>query len=237
MFEYNQLPKAWQDVHDVLNAGVDRVIVYGPPGGGKTMAGLTMGNLGGSVHRLVCNEEMTSADVTGHYIPSADGSWSWRNGAVINAWMSGGRLVADEIDRASGDVLSLLLAMFDTPDSASWTNPATGEVIRPKEGFSVVMTTNIEDMADLPTALADRFPIRIRINEPHPAALMTLDEDVRVAASQSVDESPDRRISMRGWKEFCRLRKLLSDERAAELVFGSLARSVLNTIRVDSVTA
>ena len=237
MFEYNQLPRSWKDMHDVMTSGVDRVIVYGPPGTGKTYGGLTMGNLGGSVHRLVCNEEMTSADVTGHFMPSADGSWMWRNGAVINAWQSGGRLVADEIDRASGDVLSLLLAMFDTPDSASWTHPVTGEVLRPKEGFSVVMTTNIEDMADLPTALADRFPIRIRISEPHPSALMTLDEDVRVAASQSADESPDRRISMRGWKEFCRLRKLLSDERAAELVFGSLARSVLRTIRVDSVTA
>ena len=233
-----QLPPCWQEVSDAFAAGIEHIIFYGPPGTGKTYGGLTMGGnpLAGS-YRTVCSEDMTAADVTGHFMPSANGEWLWNDGAVLSAWKAGGRVVADEIDRASGDVLSLLLAMFDSPESASWTHPSTKTTYRPKEGFSVVMTTNLENMEDLPTALKDRFPVAIRINQPHPNALLVLDEDLRNAASKSMDLPEYRRISMRGWKEFSRMRKVLGDERAATLVFRDRAHDILSTIRVESVTA
>ena len=38
------LPDCWQTLHDALIAGVDRIVLFGPPGTGKTFAGLTMGD-------------------------------------------------------------------------------------------------------------------------------------------------------------------------------------------------
>ena len=157
------LPECWQDVNDILASGINKLILFGPPGTGKTFAGLNMGNVLAGAHRLICNEDMTSADVTGHFKPSGDGTWKWQDGTVIKAWqgdgINGGRVVADEIDRASGDVMSQLLAMFDSEESASWEHPESGRILKPKKGFSVFMTTNIEDMRELPQALKDRFPV------------------------------------------------------------------------------
>lgn len=236
------LPACWQDVADALACGIDRLILFGPPGTGKTYAGLTLGDVVAGSHRLICNEDMTAADVTGHYKPSASGAWAWHDGSVVKAWQGdgvrGGRVVADEIDKASGDVLSLLLAMFDTPDSASWENPENGRIVRPRPGFSVVMTTNVEDMRELPTALRDRFPVAIRINTPHPNALLGLSEDLRGAAANSADADPSRRFSIRTFMAFDQLRKNgMDQERAARITFGRRADDILDAIKVNGVAS
>lgn len=234
------LPGCWQDATDALAAGVDRLILYGPPGTGKTFAGLTLGDVSGGAYRLICTDDMTAADVTGHFMPTADGTWTWLEGQVVKAWRGngqrGGRIVADEIDRAGGDVLSLLLNMFDSDMSASWQHPSSGEVRTPLEGFSVVMTTNIEDLDDLPRALRDRFPIAIRIDRPHPDALSALSAPLRGPASVSADAEHPRRFSVRSFHAFDRLQRSgFAPERAARLVFGLLAQDVLDAIRIENV--
>jgi hypothetical protein len=234
-----ELPDCWAEFYDVLDAGVDRVILFGPPGTGKTYAGLHVNVGKGGAHRLVCSEEMTAADVTGHWMPSHSNAWAWHDGAVVKAWdgdgQIGGRVVADEIDKASGDVLSLLLAMFDTVDSATWEHPSTGRTIVPRHGFSVVMTTNLENMRDLPTALRDRFPVQIRINTPHPDALLVLSPDLRAAAAASADADPKRRFSIRTFMAFDKLRHEMGVERAAKLLFNSVAGDILDSIKVAEV--
>lgn len=236
MADTNTLPSCWSDLYDALEAGIDRVILYGPPGTGKTYAGLTIGNVQNGSFRVICNEDMTDAEVTGSFRPTASGVWQWHTGAVINAWDNGGRVVADEIDKASGDVLATLLAMFDTPESASWTNPENGMIHTPQAGFSVVMTTNVEDMRDLPMALKDRFPVAIRIDQPHPNALLALSPDLREAARNSADADRGRRFSIRTFQAFDKLRGNGMDmERAAKIVFGAMAGSVLDAIRVEAV--
>ena len=235
------LPSCWKDVNDALAAGIDRLILFGPPGTGKTFAGLSLGDVAGGAFRLICNEDMTAADVTGHFMPAADGTWKWLDGAVLKAWQgngqTGGRIVADEIDRASGDVLSLLLNMFDSPESASWQHPDTGQVFRPAKNFSVVMTTNIDDMRDLPVALRDRFPIAIRIDRPHPGALAQLSPHLRAPASAAVDADKARRFSVRSFMAFDQLCiKGMDIERAAFLVFGNHSKDILDAIRIDSVS-
>jgi MoxR-like ATPase len=238
----SNIPVCWQDVADALACGIDRMILFGPPGTGKTYAGLHQGDVVAGSHRLICNEDMTAADVTGHYKPAGADKWTWIDGSVIKAWQGdgvrGGRVVADEIDKASGDVLSLLLAMFDTAESASWEHPETGRIIRPREGFSVVMTTNIEDMRELPTALRDRFPVAIRINTPHPDALLCLPEDLRGAAAASADADKSRRFSIRTFQAFAKLRENGMDvERAARMTFGPRASDILDAILVNGVAS
>jgi MoxR-like ATPase len=232
------LPQCWQDFNDVVEAGIDRVILFGPPGTGKTYAGLNMGNTDAGAWRLVCTEDMTNFDVTGGFLPGAEGSFDWHDGAAIKAWrgngIAGGRLVVDEIDKAGGDVFATLLAMTDTVESAKWENPANGRIESPKEGFSVVMTTNIENMEELPSALKDRFPCAIRINEPHPNALVNLPENIREYARKMADAG-ERRISLRQFYAYGQLAKMHDKERAANLIFGDKAEAFLDAVRVDTV--
>ena len=232
------VPQCWQDVENILNSGIDRVILFGPPGTGKTFAGLNIGNVANGAWRLICTEDMTKAEVEGHFIPNAQGAWSWRDGAAIQAWngdgQNGGRLVIDEIDKAGGDVLATLLAMTDSPESARFEHPERGEV-RPRQGFSVVMTTNLEHMEELPTALRDRFPVAIRINQPHPDALAKLSQDLRNYAVQMADAG-DRRISLRAFYAFDAMRKSLGDAEAARLVLGAdKARAFMDAIAINAV--
>lgn len=234
------MPECWQDVQDVLDAGLDRIILFGPPGTGKTYAGLTLGNTNAGAYRLECTEEMTQADITGCWMPNGKGTWDWHMGKAVRAWdgdgINGGRLVIDEIDKASGDVLSMLLAMTDSPESCEWENPETGRKHRPRAGFSVVMTTNVEDLRELPQALLDRFPVRRRINTPHPEGLLALPEDLRGPAAASADADKDRRFSLRAFQAFDTLRQRMEMERAAKLVFGKHHAAIMDAIRINGVT-
>jgi MoxR-like ATPase len=237
MTEVQNLPQCWQDVQDAINAGIDRLILFGPPGTGKTYAGLHYGDIEAGAWRLICTEDMTNGDVTGHYIPSGN-EWSWKDGSAVKAWQGdgirGGRLVVDEIDKAGGDVFATLLAMTDTPDSAKWERPSDGRTIAPKDGFSVVMTTNVEDMRELPEALRDRFPVAIRINQPHPSAIALLSRDLQGYAVRMADAG-ERRISLRTFYAFDKLRKSLGDERAAQMILGQQAQSFVDAIAIDKV--
>lgn len=232
------LPQCWQDFEDCLNAGIDRIILFGPSGIGKTYAGMNMGNVEAGAYRLVCTEDMTNMDVTGGFMPSNNGGFQWLDGSALKAWKGngaiGGRLIVDEIDKAGGDVFATLLAMLDSPESASFEHPETGEVVRPREGFSAVMTTNIENMGELPTALADRFPVRIRINAPHPTALLRLSEDLRKYAVRMADAGDDR-ISLRAFLALDKLRASVGLPRACQLTFGRRAPQILDALAVDGV--
>jgi MoxR-like ATPase len=234
-----KLPQCWQDLNDALENGIDRVILFGPSGIGKTYAGMSIGDVEAGAFRLVCTEDMTNMDVTGSFMPDGKGGFKWLDGSALKAWagngINGGRLIVDEIDKASGDVYATLLAMLDSPESASWEHPSTGRIHKPKQNFSAIMTTNVENMGELPTALTDRFPIKIRINEPHPNALLRLSPDLRGFAVAMADAG-ERRISLRAFLAYDTLRKQLGAERSAVLTFGDRAQSILDAIRVESVS-
>lgn len=234
--EDHNLPRCWADVQLALKAGVTRIILFGPPGTGKTYAGMNFGQVDRGAFRVTCTDDMTNADVTGHLIPNEKGTFSWVNGKAIKAWHGdgflGGRLVIDEIDKAGSDVYATLLNVTDTIDSASWTNDLTGETFSPNPGFSVVMTTNIEEMEDLPEALRDRFPVAIRINQPHPNGLARLSEDLRGHAVRMADNGDDR-ISLRSFMAFDELRAKADEETAARIVFTNRAEDILDAIKID----
>jgi MoxR-like ATPase len=229
-------PQCWKDFEDIIKAGIDRVILYGAPGTGKTYAGLTHNVVEDNSYRLVCSEEMTTADISGSFMPNANGGFTFLEGSALKAWRNGGRLVVDEGDKASGDVLGTLLNFTDTVGSSSFTHPETDEIITPQEGFSVVITSNIEHPDDLPVALRDRFPLAIEINAPHPKALERLPENLRLIASACVSAEPSRRASLRMFYAYDQLARSVGDERAAVLTFGKQrAEAIIDAIKVGSL--
>ena len=97
--EHNeQLPDCWQAVEDLTSAGVDRLLLYGPSGTGKTYYGLTSKSEGQAAYRLICSEEMTTAQIEGAFYPSSVG-FEYREGVAVRAWREGARLVVDEVAR------------------------------------------------------------------------------------------------------------------------------------------
>ena len=235
---FDQLGACWRDLDDVFAADINRVLLYGPPGTGKTFAGLHVG-VTDVAERLVCTEDLASGDVTGTWMPNGD-SWHFYEGPAMRAWRArggrGGRLVVDEIDRASGDALSTLLAVTDSPESARWRHPETGEWWRPGPDFSVVMTTNLEDLDELAPALRDRFAVAVRIDRPHPDALASLSADLRAPALAGSLGDPVRRVSLRSFYAFDQLRSRHGAQRAADLVFGAArAVDVLDALAVGGL--
>ncbi|HUY17243.1 MAG TPA: MoxR family ATPase [Acidimicrobiales bacterium] len=231
----------WRDVADVLSAGVSRLLLYGPPGTGKTFAALHHGVDDELAERLVCTEDLTSGEITGTWMPTSESRFEWREGPAIRAWRGrdgrGGRLVLDEVDRASGDALATLLAVTDSPESARWRNPETLEWVRPGVAFSVVMTSNIEDLDDVPRALRDRFPVRVRVDRPHPAAVSRLSGDLRGPALAGSIGPEQRRVSLRSFYAFDELRRAHGPTRAARLVFGEdVAQGLLDALTIGAVS-
>ena len=232
------VPQCYQDIDDVLDAGIKRIIFYGPPGTGKTFTGLTAGVGEAGAIRLICTEDMTSADVAGWFMPNAEGNFTWLEGAAVKAWNTGARLVIDEIDKASGDVFALLLAFTDSIASATYNHPVTNEILRPHANFSVVMTSNIENPNELPAALRDRFPVAIKVDAAHPAALQHLPEALRSVAASVVAAKPGRRASLRAFDAFAILQPKMGTDRAAKLIFGeALAESIITALKIGTLTA
>jgi hypothetical protein len=248
---YNNIPvpQCWQDFEDVLDAGIKRVLLIGAPGIGKTYSAMHHGDIAGGSFRLICTEDMTTFNVGGGHMPNERGGFEFKPGAALRAWLGngvvGGRLVVDEIDKAGSDVFAELLAFLDSPESASYMHPDTGEVYRPREGFSAIMTSNIEDPNELPQALKDRFPVCISINAAHPAALLKLPENLQqlaaaIVAGQNLGDGQGTvRASLRAFDAFETLRKSpnFTPMRAANMVFGkALASAIVGSLQVGTLT-
>lgn len=225
------LPQCWQDLADLIAAGIDRALLYGPPGTGKTFAGLTMKPAEQPAYRLICTDEMTTAEITGLWIPNGD-RFTYREGLAVKAWRHGARLVIDEINRANGDVMSLLLAFTDTVASSSWQNPETDEIVTPAAGYSVILTMNGEPN-DLEPALLDRFAARVLINQPHPAAIATLPAYLQsVALTLASIDDPKERASLRQLQTLAQVADRHGIERAAALVLPQHADALRHALEV-----
>ena len=209
----------------------DRILLHGPPGTGKTLAALTAGLPDGEAAiYLMLTEETPAAEIRGMWVPDR-GGFVWQDGPAMVAWRRPTRLVLDEIDHASGDLMSMLMSVTDGKATSRLSLP-TCELVRPAPGFSVIATMN-GNPDHLPPALRDRFPVAIEIDAVHPGALAALPADIRGAASATALLPPERRLSMRGWSAFANLRERVGDQTAAEAVFGrARAGDVLDALRL-----
>lgn len=228
----NELPRCWQLFHEAV-PHMDRLLLHGVSGTGKTLQALTASLAEGQTAvYLVLTEETPAAEIRGMFVPR-DAGFAWQDGPAVVAWRTAGRLVLDEIDHASGDVLSLLMAITDGAATARLSLP-TCEMVRPAPGFSVVATMN-GDPDHLPAALRDRFPVCLEIDAVHPDALAALPPDLRAAAAATAVLPPARRLSVRAWLAFAELRPQVDERTAAEAVFGrARAGDVLDALRLAS---
>lgn len=216
----------WTVAESVVGAGRGNTLLYGPPGTGKSYAAQSGGV---NVFNVTITPDTPAAELRGHYHPRG-GEFVWQDGPVVRAMREGSRLVLNEVDHAGGDVLSFLLAALDNPETCRVCLPS-GETVRPAPGFHCVGTMNGQP-EDLLPALRDRFAAAIEIEEPHPAAIDALPEDLRNAARGTVSAVGGDRITLRSWLAFASLRSTLGAETAAQGLFGERWQAVL-----DSLTA
>lgn len=230
------MPQAWQDLRTILDAGLSRVLLYGPPGTGKTLAALTVADGQPPAQRVTCCDDMTSAQIEGMWRPTRDG-WTYQEGPAVRAWRAGSRLVLDECDKMSGDVLGTALLFCDSEASARWTNPDTGETVTPAPGFSVVLTTNSAPRF-LPDALRDRFPVALEIREPHPDALALLPAHLRDTARDLVARDADDpgRASMRAMLALTQLAQRIGWQEAARIVLPDHADAIAAAAAVEMLS-
>ena len=128
--------------------------------------------------------------------------------------------------------MTFLHAILDDKDIAQLTlNNDNKETVKPAEGFTVIATTNSLPES-LPMALKDRFPVKINVDEIHPAALKKFPESwIQVVKDTSLSQDVETRLSIRAWREFFELiEKGVDKEEAAYLIFGERADELLDAI-------
>jgi len=225
----------WKLAEIALANGVNRLLLYGNAGTGKTYFGLNAGlKTDQKSYRLICTDEMSDADLIGCYRPQANGTWRFLEGVGIKAWREGARLVVDEINRANSDVESRMMSLIDTSASSSWQNDETGEIVTPHENFSVVATMN-GIPSDLSMALQDRLIVKFEISVPHAEALKLLPTYLQKSAEKLAGlESDDiERTSIRSFMEFHRLSQLIDVETAVKICLPHVGADILDALKVS----
>lgn len=175
--------------------------IWGPPGIGKTYGAYTEGLDGRELYSVTMTEDTPAAELRGFYIPKG-GDFVWADGPAVMSMRKGGRLVINEVSHAGPDVRSILYGIMESPDTARLTLP-TGETVRPKEGFQVILTDNCPP-TDLPQALQDRFDSVVSLEEPSPKAVNGFPENMREIVVRCARDAK-RRVSLRSWETLERL--------------------------------
>lgn len=161
------LNSPWYELFEAILPHVDRVLLVGPPGTGKST---TAAQIAECKHRVTMTETTPVEHLLGQF-QLVKGETVWIDGPVTKAMRNGEAILFDEIDRLSPEVASVL---YELMDDAPYATLASGEEVRAKEGYKVILTSN-EGIDMLPPAVQDRVQVIIPALTPHPAALAGID--------------------------------------------------------------
>ena len=211
--------KCWNLFSAVSDRGeITRILLHGVPGTGKTTTACKIGDrFSGGHYSITLHEDSSVAELIGHWVPKPDGSFQWLDGIAVRAWVEGKMLVLNEVNLASGPVLTQLHNILDDPNIAQMDLP-DGRHVTPKSGFRCVCTMN-GSIEDLPAPVIDRFDLDIPISSPHPDALKMLPERLRLLVENSYSQ-PDPSVTFRQALAYQKLSKVIGEAAAADAIFG-----------------
>ncbi|XP_058222016.1 midasin-like isoform X2 [Rhododendron vialii] len=129
---------------EMVQLSVDQkwpVLLYGPPGAGKTkLINELAWDSGSPVLSIHMDEQIDGKTLIGSYICSEKpGEFRWQPGSLTQAIINGLWFVFEDIDKAPSDVQSILLPLLE---GASSFLTGHGEVIRVAESFRLFATVS-----------------------------------------------------------------------------------------------
>jgi MoxR-like ATPase len=208
----------WELVELVLDSeNIDHVLIWGPPGIGKSYAAYRMGQSRRGFYAIPLTQETAASELRGFFVPHG-GELVWQDGPAVRAMREGAFLVLEELPEASEDARAFLHALLDNRETARITLP-TSETVVPAPGFKVVATSNLGPES-LSPALRDRFDAMLHLTSPHPEGLARLSEPLRQVALRSFELPEERAVSLRQWLVLEKLQHEFGLPRACASVFG-----------------
>ena len=162
----------YSDLRNIVNSGnFYPVFITGLSGNGKTlMVEQVCATLGRECIRVNISIETDESDLLGG--PTlVNGNVVNRDGPVLQAMKRGAVLLIDEVDRGSNKLMCLQGILEGKP----YYNKKTGEMVHPKNGFTVIATANTKGRGSeegrylsqiLDDAFLERFPITVEQEYP-----------------------------------------------------------------------
>lgn len=214
-----------------------RILLHGPAGTGKSA---WAARCLGECERVTLHQQMPPDDLIGCMGLTANAAGGtmteWQDGPAVRAMRHGLPLIIDEVDQFSPELRCALHAILDDPGHVALTLP-TGEVVKPKEGFAVIGTTNASP-ASLPAPLQSRFDLIIAANSPAQGILDSLPSGFADLVSRSYERQTvanwQTPVTVRSVLAVKRIATALGLEDATRVVFGEAATDILASVAVQA---